>query len=283
MMGDGASIPIHYWDIHPNFGDLLAPWLVEKMTGRPVHLVKEAEARRQPHYVLIGSILSHVRSGSIVWGTGSFGTETDAQVSLAAQYTAVRGPLTRNRIRILKAECPAIYGDPALLTPYFYRPKITPRHEVGVVIRHSEGDWRNALAQSGIKTIDLKTDRIEETLDAMLSCKRIVTSSLHGLILADAYGIPNAWLDSRSPWGLNFKYWDYLISVDKVRHPTAFDFRRKDLTLDEVLAAFPFDDRPIRIDLEALIAVNPFGWAPSERADDIIPMRPMPGRGRMPG
>ncbi|MEZ5755464.1 MAG: hypothetical protein R3D90_12105 [Paracoccaceae bacterium] len=54
MMDGGTSIPIHYWDIHPNFGDLLAPWLVERMTGRPVHLVKEAEARKKPHYVLIG-------------------------------------------------------------------------------------------------------------------------------------------------------------------------------------------------------------------------------------
>lgn len=271
MLTTTECVPINYWDYAPNFGDLLAPWLVTKMTGLPTVLVKEKAHRLEPHYVLVGSILGHVRDGSIVWGTGSFGTETSANIN--ASYRAVRGPLTRNRIRTLKGECPPIYGDPGLLCPVFYRPKVEKTHEVGIIIRHSEAGWRKALADQDVLLIDLKTDKIEETIDAICSCKRIISSSLHGLILADAYGIPNAWLDSSTPMGLNFKYWDYLISVDKVRDPQSLDFKKAGLTPQDIISAFHFDDRSLSIDIDAMMDANPFGWVPDDKARSALPLR----------
>lgn len=271
MLTTTECVPINYWDHVPNFGDLLAPWLVTKMTGKPTILIKDHALRLKPHYVLVGSILGHVRDGSIVWGTGSFGTETSANIN--ADYRAVRGPLTRNRIRTLKGECPPIYGDPGLLCPVFYKPKVEKTHEVGVIIRHSEAAWRKSLEKQDILVIDLKTDKIEETIDQICSCKRIVSSSLHGLILSDAYGIPNAWQDSSTPMGLNFKYWDYLLSVDKVRDPQSFDFRRSDITVQQIIDGMFFDDRALAIDFDALLDANPFGWVPDAAARKAIPLR----------
>lgn len=271
MLDETGPVPINYWDHVPNFGDLLAPWLVTKMTGRETVLVKDAAERKQPHFVLVGSILGHVRDGSTVWGTGSFGTENTANVN--ATYLAVRGPLTRNRIRTVKGECPPVYGDPGLLCPCFYRPDVEKKHKLGVIIRHSEAKWRKALANQDCLLIDLKTDKIEETIDAIVSCEKIVSSSLHGLILADAYGIPNAWLDSGTPMGLNFKYWDYLLSVDKIRDPQRFDFTRKGLNADQILNEMFFDDRALAIDIEALMDANPFGWQPGSEARSALPLR----------
>src|SRR5690606_41422923 len=60
------------------------------------------------------------------------------------------------------------------------------------VLRWSETERNDKMDIPGVKKIFLGSDDIEGTIDDMLSCKRIVSSSLHGLILADAYGIPNA-------------------------------------------------------------------------------------------
>ncbi|WP_366552622.1 polysaccharide pyruvyl transferase family protein [Aquibaculum sediminis] len=264
-------VPLHYWDLRVNFGDLLAPWLVERMTGRPVTFIKEN--RSCVHYVVVGSILGHVRSTSIVWGVGSFGTEQKERVEKRAKYLAVRGPLTRNKILTAGGHCPDIYGDPGLLVPLFYQPEIEKKHDVGVIIRHSEQKWRKSLSKTNIKVIDLNTDAIEDTVKDICSCKRIVSSSLHGLILADAYGIPNAWLESESPWGGTFKYWDYLISVDKVKHPVRFDMGAADLTSADIVSAVSFDGRKIKLDLNALIDANPFGWNPSADIRSIISLR----------
>jgi pyruvyltransferase len=98
-----------------------------------------------------------------------------------------------------------------------------------------------------------------------MSCERIVSSSLHGLVIADAYGIPNAWLNSDGgaggsrPGGGEFKFYDYFASVNKLRH--AQDFHAsvgKELTPDYLLDQFWFDDQLIDFDHEALLDACPF-------------------------
>src|SRR5690606_38482184 len=62
--------------------------------------------------------------------------------------------------------------------------------------------------------IDLMTNDIEATTDLFLSCERIVSSSLHGLIVAHAYGIPAVWVQfSDKLFGDGIKFQDYFESV----------------------------------------------------------------------
>lgn len=253
-----GKIPLRWWNHAPNFGDLLSPWLANKISGKEVIEVGGS----QPHYVAIGSVIGMARPLSMVWGTGSFGFDPKEPICDTATYLAVRGPLTRSKLDNAGIRCPRIYGDPALLTPEFYRPEIKQTHEVGVVLRWSEDKWNNALNGDGIKKIYLKTGAIEETLDEILSCKKIITSSLHGLIIADAYGIPNAWLASGTPNGREFKYWDYFASVDKNRPPQVYDMAKPKLTAKTLIQDFKFDDRALKYDLDALKGACPFGWGP---------------------
>src|SRR5690554_6458781 len=116
-----GQVPLVWWPNQPNFGDLLSPWLFEKMTGKPV-----VHARRdEVAYVSIGSVLKRVTPGALVWGTGSFGNEQDPQIELDATYFAVRGPLTRARLLDLGAKVKPVYGDPALLAPLYQDRKST--------------------------------------------------------------------------------------------------------------------------------------------------------------
>lgn len=259
MFVKNGKIPVRWWNLAPNFGDQLSPWLVSKIAGKATF----ESPQTAPHYLVVGSILYMTQPLSVVWGSGSFGFDPKEFLCETATYLAVRGPLTRNKLVQQGVRCPRVFGDPALLTPEFHKRKVEPVHELGLVLRWSEDKWNDAPEIEGVKKIFLKTGAVEETLDAMLSCKRIVTSSLHGLILADAYDIPNAWLASGTPNGGEFKFWDYFISVDKLRDPQPYDLGRRGLTLKTLLADFKFDDRPIRIDLDRLKAACPFGWGPA--------------------
>ena len=253
-------IPLIWWTDTANYGDLLSPYLVGRISQRAVVLAPA----RSPSYVAVGSVVTRARSGSVVWGSGSFGSERRSLFASGATYRAVRGPLTRSRLLDVGIPCPQVYGDPALLMPLYLWPEVTPKHDIGIIIRHSEHLWREAATDASVTVIDFASHDIEEVTAQILACKRIISSSLHGLIIADAYGIPNAWLGADGkiggsrPNGGEFKYHDYFASVNKLRRPHHVDLRSIDLTVSGVDAHFEFDDRPMEFDFEALLEACPF-------------------------
>src|SRR5690606_33749317 len=140
-------IPLTWWTDTTNFGDLLGPWLDARMTGRGVTLASGG----RPHCVTVGSIIGRATRSSIVWGSGSFGSERASAFPAEATYTAVRGPLTRSRLGDLGIDCPAVYGDPALLAPVYYAPDVPQTHRLGIIIRHSEHRWRELSLADDVK------------------------------------------------------------------------------------------------------------------------------------
>lgn len=259
---ENGSVPVFWWSDAPNFGDLLSPWLVEQMTSLPVEFAggenRRYATKDSPHYVTIGSIVGRTSDTSLVWGTGSFGTETKERLSRKADYRAVRGPLTRQVLKNVGIKCPSVYGDPALLVPLYYHPDVPITHEIGMVVRWSEQEWKSVDVDPNVKIINLKTSSVEQTLDDFLSCKRIISSSLHGLIIADAYGIPNAWRQSETGKGGIFKYFDYFASVDKFRAPHQYSIARQGLQLRHLLKSFEFNSQPIDYKYYRLLDACPF-------------------------
>jgi pyruvyltransferase len=263
---ENGHIPLTWWVVTPNFGDLLSPYLIEKMTELPVNLVKLRSPSNKKlftlkpdkfSYLAIGSIISRANSKSIVWGSGAFGTELKAHLNGKSEYRAVRGPLTRNLLRINGIECPEVYGDPALLLPQVFNLSVEKKYKVGLILRWSEHEWNNAV-DDDVKKIYLGTDDVEGVLTEILSCEKIVSSSLHGLILADAYGIPSAWLSSETPKGLEFKFYDYFISVNKIQKPQQFNFNLKSITVKEIESQIYFNSKAIEFNGEQLLGACPF-------------------------
>lgn len=262
-----GEIPLTWWNVTPNFGDLLSPYLIEKLTGKNAHLVDNRpggnrtflKLSKQPFsYLAIGSIISRTNSNSIVWGSGAFGTEGKKHLNKDAQYLAVRGPLTRNLLRIHGIQCPEVYGDPALLMPTVFPGTGEKKYKLGIILRWSEADWHGVETESDVKKINLGTDDIEGTLQDIISCEKIVSSSLHGLILADAYGIPSAWLSSTTPKGLEFKFYDYFISVNKIQKPQQFNFAVKHIDRTAIENKLEFFGKPIEFDADRLLKASPF-------------------------
>ena len=55
----------------------------------------------------------------------------------------------------------------------------------------------------------------EKVVDYIYSCDIILSSSLHGIIIADAYNIPNIWLDEFPLNEGHFKFKDYFLSQNR--------------------------------------------------------------------
>jgi pyruvyltransferase len=250
--GDGR-VPVRWWAKADNFGDLLSPWLIARMTGREVVYGDPDE----PHYVAIGSVLNLTTPQSQVWGAGSFGTENGPRFDAGATYHAVRGPLSHARLRARGIPCPEVYGDPALLAPAYFAPEVEKTHQYGIVTRWSERRWEDAEISPEVKVIELGTGDVEGVIAAILSCRAIVTGSLHGLIMADAYGIPSAWVMSRTAYGGEYKFFDYFSTVNKFRNPRGFDTSRP-VTAARLRETLEFDGRPVDFDHRALLDVCPF-------------------------
>lgn len=200
-----------------NYGDLIGSYLYEKITGvSPVFYRKKDKKWYQshsPYYATVGSIISHLDDKAIVWGSGII--SRDGLVPQAT-YTAVRGPLSRKRIQDHHIDCPAVYGDPALLLPRFYSPSIKPKYRLGIIPHISELELvKEALEdREDWLIIDLNTNDVEKTTKDILSCEYIISSSLHGLIVPHAYGIPAIRVTfTHSIHGDGVKYEDYFASV----------------------------------------------------------------------
>lgn len=200
-----------------NYGDLLGKYLVEKISKKKVVWVFPKHFSIfnyfKPVYVTVGSILSHVNEKSIVWGSGIIQSD---QMVKNAKFLAVRGPQTRKRIIEQGYEVPEVFGDPALLLPIFYSPSIEKKYKIGIIPHYNDFKFIRDLYHfdKSIKVIDLMTLDIESTTAEILECEKIISSSLHGIIVSHTYGIPAVWQKfSDKVFGDDVKYQDYFESV----------------------------------------------------------------------
>ena len=245
---------IRYFDAVANWGDHINPYIIEKMTGKTI---LQSTFGWTEHLLAVGSILRNANRNTIVWGSG-FISETSRFRGAPKKIAAVRGPLTGQRLTDLGYENPQIYGDPALLMPRFYSPKVDKQHKIGLVAHYAEKNDEivKHLAALGIYLVDIQLP-VETFVDELCKCETIISSSMHGLIAADAYGIPNRWLMlSDKLVGGEFKFQDYynaigifdetpiktaeLASIDSLDALIALTSRKEiKLDLDKLYDAFP--------------------------------------------
>ena len=210
--------------LHKNWGDDLNLFLLRLISGRNVYAANKSILHNKfkfKNYSCIGSILGMFENEKTeVWGAG-FISENSGLLRKPFKIHSVRGKLTRKKLLALGIECPENYGDPALLVSRFYNAKPCGRYRVGIIPHYVD------LSNSLIKKIVDENDDIllidvahynkwTDICDMVVSCDYIISSSLHGLILSDSYGIPNRWIKfSDKIYGGNFKYLDYFSSVDR--------------------------------------------------------------------
>ncbi|SOC06884.1 polysaccharide pyruvyl transferase family protein [Rhodobacter maris] len=262
-----------------NWGDAISPTLFAKVSGCAPELVDYTDMSPDPHLMICGSTMKWITPGSILWGIGEISQsmaflQPDVR---PAHVAAVRGPLTRARLLERGIDCPEIYCDPALLFPRFYAPApAARRYRLGIIPHYIDRDLpalARFRAEADVRVIDITQSaldgdaRIFGFVDDVCSCDAILSSSLHGLILADAYGIPSRWMQlSDRVFGGDFKFRDYFASMEQAARAEA-PLRALEPSVETLIAQAraDFDGLgPVRPDLQAFLAAFP---GPSARTD----------------
>ncbi len=245
-MKSKKSIPVFWYRIPgggKNFGDELGPYIIQKLSGARITYVpvvastlstikfffEEFFSKRYNAAYLksilqaaftknvvvgIGSILSFIYHPSArVWGSGIISQKVKIN---KAQFLAVRGKFTQQRLSELGFAAPEIIGDPALLLPLIFNKGVSKKYRLGIIPHyiHYE-ELAHKFNQDDVLVINLLED-VEKVLLQIFSCHKILSTSLHGIIVSQAYGIPSLWCNFNSKDNLggdNIKFQDYFSSV----------------------------------------------------------------------
>lgn len=240
------AVPFYWWDEDPNFGDRLTEWLLPKYGIMVMHRPAFMAAASG-----VGSIIEHLPadwSGSVL-GSGMM---FDRRLSMPnARFYAVRGGLTRDNLGLPDA---TPLGDLGLLVARHVKPRGT-RWDVGIVphYRHKGSAELRAIAERGgprVKVIDVLRHPQSVAL-SVASCEVILSTSLHGLVTADSFGIPAAWAMLPGLEGGDYKFRDH----ETVVSPSTS--RRIEITGNESLPtlrslATPAQPRAVRATSERL-------------------------------
>lgn len=199
-----------------NLGDSLSSLVVSVLSGKDVSAVDLNTPA--PRLAAVGTIAQDLRGSTVhLWGTGldagrrAFGNRAaDFAAAPETQYVvhAVRGSHTRQVMLDAGLHVPPIYGDggwymPRLISDF----GIEKKYELGVIPHISSMASKSVdldLRETAKRFVGSETDGVyvfntyhgatwaefRSKFEMLLSCKRIVTTSFHGLIIADAYRIP---------------------------------------------------------------------------------------------
>lgn len=213
-------VNIEWWsmrrsDCLENVGDLLSTVIVNYMLSIRTKTMRPSGNDR--FFASIGSVLGMGINDTVVWGSG-FLNDSPAQIIRPRikrlDIRAVRGPCTREVLLNRGYDCPEIYGDPAILTPWAYPRKSECGNGVGLVC-HYAADKSAFDCCAGVQPISPLVSNFRSFIDEIISKELIVSSSLHGIILAEAYGVPAVLLaDNRKNFDL-FKYRDWYESTGR--------------------------------------------------------------------
>lgn len=222
-----AVIRLYWWNgrkgpDRSNFGDALSPLLVRELARQEVRYASPARC----DLVAAGSVLHAIRKASrwrrvlgrrppIVWGSGTL--EPPGADHRGLRIRAVRGPRTRDALG-LPADTPL--GDPGLLIDRLVV-RGPRRWRWGIIPHYVEADHpmvqAMAHATPEATVINLRDPDVLATARSIAACDFVISSSLHGLITADAFGIPSIWMRlGTEVRGGGWKFADYFESVDRV-------------------------------------------------------------------
>lgn len=207
---DGMIIPNNWGDdINFNFLEQIT-----KCKHIPCKIAGESE-----NYAFIGSIIDNkrVNNNTIIWGSGI----SDENLKLGQKpkkVCCVRGPITKKVLEKNGIDVPPIYGDPALLLPLVYNPPIKKKYKFGIIPHYVS--LKNPILKTypeDVHVINLRNyKKWTDIIDEIKSCEIIFSESLHGLIAANAYGIPNVWIKLDYD-KMTVKFHDFFLSVGKDR------------------------------------------------------------------
>lgn len=238
-----------------NLGEYLGFVVTEFMLEKK-GLSLDSWVPRRKHMISVGATIFSAYQTTTIWGSGIHHAEGIFLKQL--QYyplrrldiRAVRGPLTRQLLLKFGHKCPEVYGDPAVLMPLIYHPHVKKTNEI-LVIPQLQSERKFRAEHPDLNIVSMNTNDYKTVIEAIVASRIVIASSLHGIILAESYGVP-AVMFRGLPKNADFKYFDYYASTGRYNVHMADTFEEAcklepqplpDLKplQEAVMAAFPYD------------------------------------------
>jgi len=246
-------VNLHWWsteraDEKENLGDYLSYIVVQEMLSKK-GLSLDTPISKTKHLYGIGSIIQGGAQNATIWGSGLKNGNKDfnwlTRLTRKLDIRLVRGPQTRKALLDNGYNCPEKYGDPAIIMPLIYKPNRQKKIKDYLVVLHL------ATALDIKEYLSPVCKGYKKFIDELCSAKLVISSSLHGIILAEAYGIPAILLMDKETNNM-FKYNDYYYSTGRYEYPIARNveeaLKMKPAALPDVsqlqkniLETFPYD------------------------------------------
>ncbi len=210
----------------PNFGDAMSPMVVAKLSGQEVCPADMWNA----DMMAIGSVFyrgdyfmgdwarndlghrlkcmawamnRHVSRPIVVWGSGflQYPPFKKPCFNRKLDIRALRGKYTRKILEgygLISLDTQVAYGDPGLLFADLFGINANPKYDLGIIPHKydTERGWLSKLGEVftrisvNAKLINV-ADQPIKVVSEISECEKIISSSLHGLIVADSLGISN--------------------------------------------------------------------------------------------
>ncbi|CAF4225655.1 unnamed protein product [Rotaria sp. Silwood2] len=256
------DFPLFYFkftDANDNFGDKLSHVLIKAIVNFNVTVITDDAHKLicdKPKLLAIGSIIHFACPNDVIWGSGlispsAFISHWKSMPNLTFDIRAVRGPTTRSILMSeLNLTVPAIYGDPALLLPYYlisFKKSTKPVIRRLLILHYTDADKQTIT--SGLNQVVTVHVLLpwNELLSLIVQSELVISTSLHGIIVAEAFGVPARLL--KSPLLDLFKFHDYYEGTNRtLRYAATIDEAIKmggesppNINLTLLRNAFPFD------------------------------------------
>lgn len=196
-----------------NAGDQFSLKLAEHYFG-PEVVPCDQTPLTKPNLILIGSILEWSDSKSHVCGAGLISSGSKVGVAPRSVH-CVRGPLTARALEKQGLKCPDTFGDPGMLAPILFPQIRPPDRAIGIIPHYKDrgASWIETCRKAQFSIIDVLSP-LKDFFPTLQRCEVILSSSLHGIVFAHAYGKRALWIElSDRVIGDGFKFFDYYSSI----------------------------------------------------------------------
>lgn len=276
-MKRNKTLNVYYADV-PNMGDILNKLIVEELFGYRVkhhtYLTGQLSAigsglgQFTYHGGIIFRIIQRI-SGLIfpkvsIWGTGFICYKEMDSVFFRknTHIAAVRGQLSKQRVeKIVGKKLNIPMGDAGILSSFLLKDIPQKKYDVGIISHFKEQNeptFKLLLENYPNSTFINVRQQPDTVIRQIAECECIISSSLHGLIIADSLHVPNIHIVVTDKlMGDGFKFNDYY-SAYGLKHPYLDLNKASFPTLDWIKENYKLTPEMVRKIQVGLIDAFPF-------------------------